>query len=647
MNSKKIVSRLLIMVFFLLITTSVSVSLLASSKEYDNGYAVYKDVVVTDEKDLGYGIKWHRETATSKVLQSKLAINGQVGIDYAQRTNVLEFSVNDEVSLVPYAVLDGALWSAVSVKKAAEQYEIENPGYRVVAAVNGDFFKINNDLKASTGVTVSQGEFYKAVSEHSTINTLAIKNDGVGKQLFLTDTTNTVPTLTIYDENDEIIKKVVIDKVNEEPGENEISLYYPTRIKNFTTGVNNIDVINAWIITGKKSVTTVKNSFYGKGSISKFATSTETLIDGRFAVKSNNDEISKLLGENVTIRCQYEYTDSAVQGIENFIGVPWPIITNGEPAVEFVNAGDNISYRHPRTIVGQKENGEIVLAVVDGRQASSNMNGVCGAEMAALMSYYGCVDAWNLDGGGSTTMLVRKQNNWNLKNVFKDSETSQWYITNSPSDGSERNDGNHLFVVVKVPEITVELIDADTSFIQLHVALISELERYSNLYVLVNDKFYPVENEIVKVTGLYKNTEYKVSLYYKEEDQYFDLMTNFDFSTSKGTPTSISAYVSLKNKGETQYIFINYSVDEFAAVTKIILKADKEYKTVVETDLIEKDIEFYKALTKASIELYYQINDIYDENVIDFSEIDIQFTYDYIIDEMLITNNSYYLNIFR
>ncbi len=647
MKNKKIVSRLLGLVFFLLIISSISVSLFATSEEYNNGYAVYKDVVVTDEKDLGYGIKWHRDTAVSKVLQSGLATGGAVDKDYSQRTNVLEFSINDEVSLVPYAVVGSGQWSAVSVKNAAKQYELENPEYRVIAAVNGDFFSINNDIKASTGVTISQGEFYKTVSGHGTVNTLAIKNDGEGKQLFLTNTTATVPTLSIYDENGEIIKKININKVNEEPGDNEISLYYPTRIKNFTAGVNQIDVINAYVVVGGKSISTVKNSFYGKGKISKYVTNSETLFEGKFAVKSNNEEINELLGENVTIRCQYEYTDPSVQGVENFIGVPWQIINNGEPAVEFANNGDNISYRHPRTIVGQKENGEIVLAVVDGRQASSNMNGVCGAEMAALMSYYGCVDAWNLDGGGSTTMLVRKQKDWVLSNVFKDSDNDQWYITNSPSDGNERNDGNHLFVVVKIPEVIVELSDADTTFIQLHVALISDLEKYSNLYVLVNNKFYPVENETVKITNLYKNNNYKFSLYYKVGDQFFDLMTSFNFSTNKGTPTSIKAYVSLKDKGGVEYIFINYSVDEVAAVTKIVLKADQDYRTSLQTDFIDKNLNFYEALTKASIELHYRLNDVYSEKVIDFADIDIVFSYDYIIDEMLMTNNGYYNNIFE
>ena len=42
-------------------------------------------------------------------------------------------------------------------------------------------------------------------------------------------------------------------------------------------------------------------------------------------------------------------------------------------------------------MVGQKENGDIVLAVVDGRQSHKNMNGVTGVEMSAILASKGCV----------------------------------------------------------------------------------------------------------------------------------------------------------------------------------------------------------------------------------------------------------------
>ena len=87
---------------------------------------------------------------------------------------MLEVTPSDEVFLVPFAYLEGSKWTATSVKKAALQYETIHPGYKVVAGINGDFFKINDAVRASTGVTVSQGEYYKAISHHNNkeVNTL-------------------------------------------------------------------------------------------------------------------------------------------------------------------------------------------------------------------------------------------------------------------------------------------------------------------------------------------------------------------------------------------------------------------------------------------------------------------------------------------
>lgn len=59
--------------------------------------------------------------------------------------------------------------------------------------------------------------------------------------------------------------------------------------------------------------------------------------------------------------------------------------------------------RHPRTAVGYKENGTWVFVVVDGRQMSSV--GMTIAELAEFMKSLGCVEALNLDGGGSSTMV--------------------------------------------------------------------------------------------------------------------------------------------------------------------------------------------------------------------------------------------------
>ena len=60
--------------------------------------------------------------------------------------------------------------------------------------------------------------------------------------------------------------------------------------------------------------------------------------------------------------------------------------------------------RNPRTFIGTKRTGELVLGVIDGRQAISV--GATLDETAAVAKSLGLWNSINLDGGGSSTMVV-------------------------------------------------------------------------------------------------------------------------------------------------------------------------------------------------------------------------------------------------
>lgn len=69
---------------------------------------------------------------------------------------------------------------------------------------------------------------------------------------------------------------------------------------------------------------------------------------------------------------------------------------------------DSINFntnRHPRTMVGITGEGHLLLVVVDGRQPGY-ADGMSLFELRALAHSLGCTDALNLDGGGSTTMVI-------------------------------------------------------------------------------------------------------------------------------------------------------------------------------------------------------------------------------------------------
>src|SRR6185369_11504167 len=63
------------------------------------------------------------------------------------------------------------------------------------------------------------------------------------------------------------------------------------------------------------------------------------------------------------------------------------------------------SDRHPRTAIAKLKDGRILLATVDGRQPGVSV-GMTLAELANLLLEFGAVDGINLDGGGSTTMVI-------------------------------------------------------------------------------------------------------------------------------------------------------------------------------------------------------------------------------------------------
>lgn len=60
--------------------------------------------------------------------------------------------------------------------------------------------------------------------------------------------------------------------------------------------------------------------------------------------------------------------------------------------------------RHPRTCLGIKPNGRVILLTVDGR--NDNSAGMSLFELTKLMRWLGCSSAINFDGGGSTTLWV-------------------------------------------------------------------------------------------------------------------------------------------------------------------------------------------------------------------------------------------------
>jgi muramoyltetrapeptide carboxypeptidase len=109
-----------------------------------------------------------------------------------------------------------------------------------------------------------------------------------------------------------------------------------------------------------------------------------------------------------------------------------PLLLRGGEALGEV-AGEAFSRvfalaRHPRTALGVRADGTLLFLTVDGRQPDHSV-GMSLPELTALLRELGAVDAINLDGGGSTTMVVEGR------------------TVNRPSDpGGERENGDALLL---------------------------------------------------------------------------------------------------------------------------------------------------------------------------------------------------------
>lgn len=81
------------------------------------------------------------------------------------------------------------------------------------------------------------------------------------------------------------------------------------------------------------------------------------------------------------------------------------LVRNGRP---IFNAGEALTLaqlrgRNPRTAIGQRADGSIVMVAVDGRRRGWSI-GITNWDMAQTLVRYGCMTGFALDSGGSTTV---------------------------------------------------------------------------------------------------------------------------------------------------------------------------------------------------------------------------------------------------
>lgn len=128
--------------------------------------------------------------------------------------------------------------------------------------------------------------------------------------------------------------------------------------------------------------------------------------------------------------------DSAWNDVAYAIGTGDRLVSAGQNIAPMKNSLQTA--RHPRTAVGIKADGSIIFYTVDGRQPGYS-SGVNLRELAGRMLELGCVDAVNLDGGGSTA----EHGIYPGDNFLS--------VINKPSQGSLRSCANYIMLMNPLP----------------------------------------------------------------------------------------------------------------------------------------------------------------------------------------------------
>jgi len=340
---------------------------------------------------------------------------------------------------VIHSVRSGSTTTRTNVLNIAKDYE-SSTGNKVLFATNGDYFDLNSgsnmESYVNNGIVISKGSF---ATKH------CIGFDNLGKVSIGRMTEVEKRLMLTIDDN---VYLYNIDKYNTEPEPGEISIYNEA-------GSYTLNDCGRYIITSTSSNLN-QCPVWG---VSKRMSTGEKISSDKFTLKSGQYAIVLKDGELNDF-----FFNEIIYGVEvNIVEIPsgsfkyctWVLGGYDILVDNFVvntkchtdNAGDALA---PRTFIGFKEDGTCFLSVVDGRMPSYSA-GITVNQEAQLAFDLGAKYALELDGGGSSTVILRLNDELTLRNT--------------PSDGSMRTVSNAIMLVEKKinEEEPVTPIDDDTT----------------------------------------------------------------------------------------------------------------------------------------------------------------------------------------
>ncbi len=292
-----------------------------------------------------------------------------------------------------------------------------HPGHEVIAAVNGDFFSWEGP---PINMQVRGGEIIRS-PRHRAVFAM----DHRGR-----------PIIDYFQLKGELLlntgTSITIDHVNAARNTDELVLYNAFWSDSTHTNAYGTEVLLQPLMrfmlgdTVRMVVRQVRS--HGPGF---------PLRPGLYVLSGHGKKSALLeqrLSRGDTVALVFRLEPGNVKITEAVGGLPW-LIREGNWFINWREEGAKRPFaenKHPRTAVGYTVRRDtLYLVTVDGRQQGYSV-GMTLYELAEYMQKLGCYQALNLDGGGSTTMVIRGR------------------VVNRPSDATgERPVANAILVVRK------------------------------------------------------------------------------------------------------------------------------------------------------------------------------------------------------
>lgn len=297
---------------------------------------------------------------------------------------------------------------------------------KVVSAVNGDFFVINPSIEIQDRYGLSVGAHirdYRTIHEGDKNRPLiGIHDDGrvtigvpeyKGYQVVVMDDSGSIKE-----------KEISVTGFNRLPEEGETTAFF----WDYEDVISSPEPKMVFKGIDVKTAVGAANRYFAEGTLDYITTEDVTLERGDFLLMGEDIFSEELITKDETV-IVHNVLKGEHEGIRSGIAGGQMLVINGEMV-----HSDNADV-HPRTAVGLKADGTLFFVTIDGRLAPEGIPGMDYEQMSYLMLYFGAETAINVDGGGSTTMLLY------------DEETDYYETMNTPSDNplSLRAVSNGLF----------------------------------------------------------------------------------------------------------------------------------------------------------------------------------------------------------